>query len=285
MKSWIEQTKINVIPRLTVGILVSFFIYQGIVSRQQDDNADNTQLLRVARASLSGESQADFAELTLQLAQTNPQMLLQWSLEKCQQRIQDYSVTLEKQERIKGKLKKIEYVDVLFKQKPYSVLMRWTKNAGSIDKLLYVEGNYDNKMIVHPTGLLAWIKSARRDPRCEQAKKSSLRTCDQFGFERLLQSVIEVNNLASQNDDLEFKYIGKTTVDDRQCLAIERILPEGKNYPCARFVIVFDLDFGLPVKASSYDWQNNLISQYIYKNVQLNVGLADVQFTPKTNNL
>ena len=214
------------------------------------------------------------------LAKTDHVTLLNWSLETYQKRVHDYTGTFLKQERINGKLKKTEQIAIMFKEKPFSIFMQWEKNAGSGDKMLYVEGSNDNQMLVHPTGLWAWIKSVQRDPQGKDAKKAALRTCDQFGFYRSMKSLVELYETAQKRGDLKTRSLGETKVDGRPCIALERILPKDK-YPYPRTVVEIDVEYLLPVKVSMYDGQNQLIGNYIFLNLKFNTGLTNDRFTPK----
>ena len=216
-----------------------------------------------------------------ELAKTDHIALLKWSLETYQKRIHDYTGTFLKQERIKGKLKKTEQIAIMFKEKPFSIFMKWEKNAGSGDKMLYVEGSNNNQMLVHPTGLWAWIKSVQRDPQGKDAKKASLRTCDQFGFYRSMKSLLELYETAQKSGDLKTRSLGETKVDGRPCIALERILPNNKKYPYQRTVVEIDIEYLLPVSVSMYDSKNQLVGRYVFLNLKFNNGLTNASFTPK----
>lgn len=226
----------------------------------------------------------DPARIT-ELAKTNHIALLKWAQQTYQKRVDDYTATFYKQERIEKKLKKVEQISIMFKEKPFSVFMKWQQNAGDINKLLYVEGSNNNKMIVHPTGLWSWIKSVKRDPCGKEAKKASRRTCDQFGFNRSMESLLEVYERAQKLGDLKIKYRGSTKIDGRPCIAMERILPPHKNYPYARMVMEFDVEYLLPVCISMYDWQDQLLGRYVYLNLKFNTGLTNAKFTPKAHDM
>jgi len=220
-----------------------------------------------------------------QLARNDHIALLKWSLENYQKNIRDYTTSFSKQERINGKLKPIQEMSVCFKEQPFSLLMEWEKNAGVIDKLLYVEGSYDNQMIVHPTGIFSWVKSVKRQPDCKKARESNLRTCDQFGFARNLKNLLRIYDRAQKKNDLRTNFLGINEVLGRRCITIERILPPRKNYPDARMVINLDVENLLPIDLTSYDWQGNLISRYTYGDLKVNTGLTDNNFLPQTNQL
>ena len=224
-------------------------------------------------------------ERVVELAQTDQIALFNWALEVYQKRVRDYTVTFYKQERIKGKLKKTELIDVMFREKPFSLFMKWEKNAGKIDKLLYVEGQNDNQMLVHPTGLFAGIKSVKRDPGDKEIKQACLSTCDEFGFYRFMKSLLGVYETARKKGDLKTKYLGETVIDGRRCLTLGRTLPAKKNYPNARLILQFDVEYLLPVSLDSYDWQGNLLARYSFKNIKFNVKLASNKFNPKTHDM
>ncbi len=276
--------KSNYLPRIVVGLFVAFFVYYGIAGRSHTDNTAANQLVRsaLARESSSGE---DYTDRLIDYAKTDHIALLKYAQEHYRKRVQDYSATLVKQERINNTLKPVETVDVIFKERPFSVLMNWKKNAGKVNKLLYVEGQYDNKMVVHPTGLFSILKSARRSPQSKEARQSSLRTCDQFGFYRSMASLLEIYTLAQEQGDLRIGYLGKTLVDKRPCIAMERILPVKKEYPYARLVMEFDVEYLVPTAVTSYDWQGRLLGRYVYKNLRFNIGLTQDMFTTEANGL
>jgi len=277
------------ISRLVVGSLVLIFLYQGLSGPNHKQSSGSvSHLLAAANAiAIKPKVPIDNTEQIIIWAQEDPVKLFSWLLDNYKKHVQDFKGTFTKQERINGKLKKKQVISFIFKEEPFSVVMTWEKNADSIDKLLYVEKQdvKKNNMVVHPTGLLAWIKSVERDPRCKDAYKSSRKPCDRFGFGRMMEDLIEVYTLAKQQDDLQTKYLGKKEIDGRKCILVERTLPPKEEYPCKKMVIAIDLEYLVPVYVTSYDWQDELISRYEYTDLEFNVGLRLAQFTPEANKL
>ncbi|MFC1783257.1 DUF1571 domain-containing protein [Planctomycetota bacterium] len=280
--------------RLVVGILAAFLLLLVGIGAGSDKKSQ----VKITPASLTPQRKTTphgpfgsapevivNPDRITELAKTDHIALLKWSLEAYQIRVIDYTTTFNKQERIKGKLKKTEQISVMFKDIPFSVFMNWQKNAGSANKLLYVEGSNNNKMIVHPTGLFSWIKSVKKDPCGKDAQKASRRTCDQFGFRRSMKSLLEVYELAQKRGDLKIIYRGPTTIDGRPCIAMERILPPDKGYPAARMIMEFDQEYLLPVSITHYDWQNNLLGRYVFLNLKFNNGLTNARFLPKAHGM
>jgi hypothetical protein len=158
--------------------------------------------------------------------------------------------------------------------------MEWKKNGGKVDKLLYVKGSNDDKMIVHPTGLLSWVRSVKRDHAGKAARKASRYTCDQFGFHNSMKRILKHYELAKRNGDLKTRYIGLTKVHGRKCIALERILPKKKDYTTARLIMKFDVEYLLPVALELYDWNDDLIMRNSFRDLKFNVGLKSTDFEP-----
>ncbi len=279
-------TRSSLWPRLLVGLMLGAFLLQGLRGHEQKSVLTPPSIVLQAEAMPAVPFDMDSsANRLLQLAQTDHIALLEWAAQRYEQQVQDYRVNLAKQERINNELKPAQVISVDFKEEPFSVLMKWQSKGGPVDKLLFVEGQNDNMMLVHPAGLLGFIKSVKKDPTSNEIRRNSRGTPDRFGFYRSIQSLLDVYRQAQANGDLKTAYLGQTVVDGRKCVAIERILPAGKGYPCARLILEIDQEYIVPTRMSMYDWQNNLLSLYEYKNLEFNVGLADIAFTPQANNL
>jgi hypothetical protein len=286
MKTLYRFFRADFAPRLIVGAMVVFFLYRGVVGQQQPNAAPATPMLPVAQAFMAVPQQGvNFESRVIELARTDHITLLKLAMKNYETKIQDFTGTLYKQERINDNLKETEEISVKFKEDPFSLVMNWEKNHGAVDKLLYVEGQNENKIVVHPAGWLSWIKSVKRDPRDKQVQQSSRKTPDQFGFRRTLESMLEVYEQAQKNNDLKIAYLGQTEVYGRPCVSMERTLPAKPEYPYARLVMDFDVQYLLPISISCYDWQGRLLSRYVYENLKFNVGLNAATFTPDANGL
>ncbi len=224
-------------------------------------------------------------EKLIELSKHDHITLLKLAIERYEKSIEDYTGTFYKQERLRGKLGKEQTIAFKFKEKPYSIYMEWKKNSGSADKLLYVKDQNNNKMIVHPTGLLSWLRSVKRDPGGKDARKSSLYTCDQFGFYNSMKRGLKDYELAKKAGDLKIKYIGLTKVHGRKCIAFERILPKKKDYSTARLIINLDIEYMLPVALERYDWDNRLIFRNSFRDLKFNTGLKIEDFKPSVYGL
>jgi hypothetical protein len=231
------------------------------------------------------QAQRPSPDKIIDLAKNDHIALLKLAIDRYQKTVRDYTGFFHKQERIGRKLGKTQLISFAFREKPYSVFMQWKKNPHGADRLLYVEGQNNNKMIARPTGLLGIVGSVKLDPRSKKVLSSSLQPCDRFGFHRLMAATLKIYELAQKNGDLQMKYLGLTEVDKRKCVKLERILPKKKEYKYARLTIEIDLENLLPVSLACHDHQGKLVGRYVYTNLKFNVGLTDKQFTRKANRL
>jgi len=220
-----------------------------------------------------------------QSAESSHIALLKYALEHHKQNVHDYAGTFYKIERIGRNLTKKQVIDFKFRKEPFSLFMQWKKNPIATDRLLYVEKNKNSKMIVHPTGWLRWIKSVRRDPNGKYVYESNLYPPYAFGFMRMMKRALKIYERAEKNGDLKTKYLGKSFVEGRPCIAVEAKLPEKKNYPFASCTVRFDAKYLLPIEVKTFDWAGELRSHYLFDELCFNVGLTDEDFKPELNGL
>ncbi len=229
-------------------------------------------------------AQPDIAKL-VELAKTDHIALLKLCLENCEQTIQDYTCTFVKRERIKGKTGRAQVIAVKFMDQPFSVAMRWRKNAPISDRCLFVEGEHDGNILLRPKGLLSVIGTVRRKPDSKDVMAKTLKPITLFGFRRGLEKMIEVYETADTNGDLVARLAGQMDVSGRPTVVLERLLPVGKDYPAYRTKIYIDTERLIPICIEAWDWDGELIGRYIYKDIVFNVGFTSDDFTPKANGL
>ncbi len=262
-------------PRTVIATLLA--ILSTAVWAQDQNGVSQTGALRT-------RPPGELSRQIVALAENDHIALLEMAVDRYDRTIRNYSGTFTKQERIRGELGPRQVIAFKFRQEPFSLFMEWKENPLGADRLLYVEGQNDDKMLVHPTGLMKWVKCLKLGPNSKQARKSTLRPCEKFGFRRNILEALKIYRLAKQNAELTIKSSGPETIDGREYLILERILPEKKGYPTARLVVHLDLEYILPVQITCYDRQGNLISRYAFTDLKFNTNLTDKDFDPKANN-
>jgi hypothetical protein len=227
----------------------------------------------------------------LRLAKKDHLALLKRSLADYRARtVKGQTCTFVKQERIDGKLGKVQHIAVKFTPSPFRLAMRWTKNPPLADALVYVEGRYRDKdgrsrMAVRPTGLLAIAGTQLRLPDGEDAMKNTLRPCTQFGFENSLTSLIETYESARRAGQCEENYGGVADIHGRPCAILLRTLPDGKDYPAKKTFTFLDVETLLPMRVVGYDWDDRLLCDYEVRDLVFTAEIGEADFTLPANGI
>jgi len=270
---------------LAVLCVAAILIFTSICTAEAFGESRNQNRYSGTVASNRDNSLAERScEKLITLAKSDLIELLEWSMELYNQDIRDYSAILHKQERINGKLIKPQQIAFWFRERPYSILMKWQKNAVSIDKLLYVEGQENGNMFVHPTAPWSWIKSVKRKPKCKEALQGSLKTADEFGFYKNMEYLHQVFSIAQRRNALNVKYIGEKNIHDRSTVAVEiRLTDPGCKYK--KILMHIDKQLALPVSLTFYNKQDQLLSSYSFEKLTINPGLSEEVFCKNKNKM
>lgn len=228
--------------------------------------------------------QAALANVALgELARRDPMALVRLGRERYQREVNDYRCVFIKQERLRGKLSKVQKIEVRFRKSPASVYMLWQENAAGARRALFVDDReFTNERgqklaRIEPAGAIArlFVKDIMLPVDGPDARKASRRRIDEFGFRSTLDLLERYNALAEQRGVLDLRYGGTGMVDGRPTFVIVRNLPfeEAPDvYPDARMILHLDQEWLLPVAVYSYadHDQQELLGSYIYTQVDLN---------------
>ena len=264
--------------RLGVGLLLAaLFCIQCTQSQARHEV--------VAVGALSGAGASGKLE---RLAKTDHVALLKKALAHYRDNVRDYRCKFSKQERISGRLRPRQEMEIKFLEEPFSVAMHWVKNAPMGDRVLYVHGKYNGNMLVKPKGALIVFtagKSVLRDPKSKDVMANTLKPVTDFGFRRAMESLLKVYELARSRNECEISFLGYFNVGGRKAMKLQRVLPARKDYPGKTTTWYLDVDNLILLGLETTDWDDRLVCSYFYENVQLNVGLGEEDFTPKANGM
>ena len=225
-----------------------------------------------------------------ELAASDPSKFAELSRERYQKNVREYSCVFLKRERIGKKLSPVQEIEVLFRDQPLSVFMKWRRNPDQCRRALYVADRYVDKKgkqlaLVEPNGAIVrlFIKKTKIAINGSRSKKASRRTIDQFGFKSTLKLLADYNRLAEERGVLTMLYEGEGSIDGRPTFVVVRHLPytgPDCGFPDARMVIHFDQEWLLPVAV--YSWadldERKLLGSYVMTQVRLNPGFSDSDF-------
>ncbi len=234
---------------------------------------------------------ADRAELAA-LAERDPMELVRRGIERYDREVRSYRCVFIKQELLPGGISEVQEIEVRYRESPRTVYMLWRKNADQARRALYADSpEYLDKSgqklaRVEPAGALArlFVSDVKVLVDGAEAKKSSRRGIDEFGFRAAYDLLVKYNTLAAERGVLDLKYGGMGEIDGRPTFKLIRHLPyEGPTgpYPDARLVLHIDQEWLLPVAIFSYadTAERELLGSYVYTKVELNPPLTEADFT------
>lgn len=202
------------------------------------------------------------------------------------EKIQDYSATIVKRERINGKLGETQYMFVKVRHKPFSVYMYFLgppKLKGR--EVIYVEGQNDGKMFAHGTGLqraLGWLKLAPDGPIAMRGQRYP---STELGILNLVNRLIEVAENDAQYGECDVKFFQGAEINKRKCTCIQVVHPvPRRNFLFHLARIFVDEELNVPLRYEAHDWPEKaggaprLMEEYTYLNLKLNNGFTDADF-------
>ena len=280
--------------RILVGLLlVGLLVVQVSQSIATNEEAPAQLVTTSDGASIKTDDVSRLKRLQ-RLAETDHVALLEFCLSEFRKSdYPSYTYRFIKQEKIGGKLGKAQHIDVKFAPKPFSIAMKWVQNAALGDALVYVEGKHidgdgRSQMVVRPKSkLLRKLTggSVKRLPDGPDAMKNSLRPCTMFGFENGLKSLLGVYKLARQRGHNDERFGGFTKVDGRDCIVLERYLPQREDYPAKKTLTCIDIEYLVPLRVYGEGWDGKQNCNYEYHKVAFNAGLQAGDFTPQANGI
>ncbi len=209
-------------------------------------------------------------------------------LQKCLDRydregIRGYRLVLDKQERIGGTLEPPEVIDVCFRADPFSVFMRWSQGARGAATALYVAGENDGKMLVHPTGLIGDLKPvAAVDPHGALARDAGRYPITDFGLQKTLQRTLHDWKAAQEQGTLHAEYLGVRKVKrtgDRPCYVLRRTMTQPDADGVKEVMVFLDEETWYSVGTVLRGEGDELIGEYLYRDIRLNPQFSPDQFT------
>jgi hypothetical protein len=229
------------------------------------------------------------ADTMARLAKTDPVAFLEWALIRYDREVKGYSCLLIKQERLHGELHPREKIEVLFREKPFSVFMAWKEGSKALtapERVLYVEGENDGMLLAKVRLLPSPVK---KDPLGEEALRSGRYPITEFGMKvgtrRALTSWKDAQNDPKAQGPLQVEF-GEKEVKElgRTCYALRRFGYTHKYADGAVEVestLYFDRETWLQVGSVLKGRDGELIGEFLFKDVRLNPPFKDDAFSKK----
>jgi hypothetical protein len=199
--------------------------------------------------------------------------------------IRDYRCVFQKRQRVGGSLQDQQRIVLKFR-KPMNVYMRWLTKAHEGQEILYAPSRYGRKALAHPGGWKGTLMPAIPiDVDGYWVMRDNIHPINHVGIGHFLGVFAENSQRARAEKASALIDRGEERVGARPARVIEAVLPpeREKGYYCYRCLVWFDEESLLPVKIQVYDWDNNLSEEYMYENLEVDVGLTDRDFDRKNN--
>lgn len=220
----------------------------------------------------------------------DPIAVLQEGLDKYNNNVASYTCRLRKRERIdpKGPMAPEQEMICKLLEKPFSVCLDTVKNPTGAKKILYIEGKWNDRMLVQPSGIGVLLGCVLIDPRGPQARAETLQFVDQFGLKRTSETLIRSYRMARQEGILTTRLLGADTIEGRDVIGYEAKIteptPTGRfDFPQVRLWL--DREWLLPIGIDTWDAQGVERGHYRFAEVNFKANLAANDFLPEANGM
>jgi hypothetical protein len=279
MKRWVYCLPVLVvcIPLLVALLVASAPLREPALTRAAaaPDPAPTSDVTKALPDSLSMDH----------LAQNDPVAFLESCLDRYQREVRGYHLTMQKQERLNGKLQPKEIIDVCFREKPHSVYMCWIEGARKAERALYVEGENNGKMLARPNGALARKlvgDVVERDVDGLDARQSGRYPLNQFGIKKATERTLAAWKAAKEQGKLHVEFLGVQKVKelgDRLCYKLRRTYESPENDGVMELTTYVDKENWLQAGSVLKGEENKLIGEYFFRAIDLNPAFPPAQFT------
>ena len=222
----------------------------------------------------------------------DPKHLRDWAqtaVAYIEKNIRDYTAVFTKRERSGGELGPVQMMFLKFRQKPFSVYMHFlAPEDRKGDEAIYVEGRNGGNLLGHTTGLTnAVFGTVSFPPDNMILMRGQRHPITEVGLLFLTRRLLEAADRESNRNVSRIRTLPGAKLNGRPCLCIEAIIPfptaaHQQKSQMARIFI--DQKLNLPIRYEQYDWSGvagdrpELVEQYTYLDLKLNVGLTDADF-------
>lgn len=220
-------------------------------------------------------------------------------LQKSRTQINDYTALMVKRERIGGTVNPHEFMFAKIRNRkiengrivqPLSVYLQFLKPATVKGReVIYVEGQNGGNIVAHEGGFKGrFLPTVTIPPDGMLAMRGQRYPMTEIGIENLMVKLIERGQSARQAPDVKCEFRKNAQVKDRVCTVMQVTQPTQR--PDAEFYmaqVFIDDQLSMPIRYIAYDWPSQpgaapeVIEEYNYLDLKLNVGLTDSDFDPR----
>lgn len=219
------------------------------------------------------------------LAAKDPVAFVEAAIARYDREVTGYTCLLIKEERLGGVLMPEEQILCWFRQKPsFRILMEWVQGARLAHRVLYVQGENDNRLLAKLNGVLALGGTARRDADGSDARSSARYPATEFGMRHGMQRTLDALRAARGRGELKTVFNGLKTVPELgyPCWEIVRPdYPRPEDDGISHATYYYDPKTWLQVGSVLRDAEGKLIGRYFFTELDLEAKIPDEMFVEK----
>lgn len=216
--------------------------------------------------------------------QADPVGELNTLLDRCE-KFGQYRMTFYRQERLGSIVKALrptETIRATFRAEPYSVRFEWLDKDSSYYESVYVEGLYDNKLLVRERkGIFPFPPQVRQiDVDLPAKLGQSINPITSFGLAQTTRRIAQLFDEVDLAGALTIRYEGIVDLEPMHrpahCLRITQTPVEGWHHTLREFYI--DAETRLPAGVDLWLDEKTLEARYRYADIDPDVSLSDTDF-------
>ena len=220
----------------------------------------------------------------------------QLSMDEIDQQIDDYSCVITSQVFIDGRLDKERRMRAKIRHahekdgqaNPFSVYLDFLSPRSVVgQEVIWVDGQNDGKLVAHAASGFIRLKRMHLTPDGPMAMRGSKYPIWDIGFRNLIAKMYEIGCCDRNDDDCQVSVTPGVKVEGRPCTLIEiKHEQEKESFQFHLAKIYVDNERKIPIGYEGYAWppatggEPVLMEKFYYTDMNLNVGLKDLDFDP-----
>lgn len=200
--------------------------------------------------------------------------------------VRDYTATFVKREKI-GKKTIDARMQVKVRENPFSVYLKFA-NPSAGREAIYVQGQNDGRIQVHDVGFASLAGTVSLDPTGSYAMADNRYPVTMIGMRNLVAQMLEQWLEETKLSGMSVNYYPNAKIGATSCRAVEtshRTPAPGVKFQLSRLYV--DAETGYPIRVQQYEFPGRndkepvLAEDYLYTDIQTNIGLSDMDFSVK----
>jgi hypothetical protein len=198
------------------------------------------------------------------------------AMEPAYGRVVAYTARFFRQEMIGGRLRPREEALLKFQQ-PNRFYLRWVSGPAKGRQMLYPDEAGDRVLVAEP-GMLMRLFTAVLPPDSPHVLEESRHPVTDIGIGRLVELILGNVRRAAAAGELQI--IDRGVSGGPPETRLELVFPRtaARHYYAYRALVGVDVETGLPVTATIFDWDDRMIEDYAYRDLRLNPPLTALDF-------